>query len=100
MKFERTREQTCRPESTRMPGQRAETATAVWYRTNDPRRVLVHIEDPDFGIEGVPAGRCESPLAEIAPPLIEGDTRRLCPTCALTDGALQGTRTMFHRFGS
>ncbi|MFI1530695.1 hypothetical protein [Streptomyces griseus] len=87
-------------EVTKASGQPAETTAAVWYRRNDLRRFLVHIEDPSFGIEGLPAGRCESPLGEIAPPLVEGDTRRLCPTCALTDGALLGTRTMFHRFGS
>ncbi|MFE2640234.1 hypothetical protein ACFXKF_36725 [Streptomyces scopuliridis] len=88
-------------EYTTVPRESVELIKAiVWYRTNDDRHVLVHIEDPSFGIEGFPSGRCESPLAEIAPPLVEGDTRRLCPTCALTDEELQTTRTMFHRFGS
>ncbi|MFE7485164.1 hypothetical protein [Streptomyces sp. NPDC057552] len=71
----------------------------VWYRRGDERHVVVHAELPEWRTDDYTAARCEAPLGEIAPPLKEGDGRRMCRTCALSDGELEGTRTMLHRFG-
>ncbi|MFJ4700467.1 hypothetical protein ACIP5N_22190 [Streptomyces sp. NPDC088768] len=71
----------------------------VWYRRGDERHLVVHVELPEWRTDDYTAARCETPLGEIAPPLKEGDGRRMCRTCALSDGELEGTRTMFHRFG-
>ncbi|WP_141658540.1 hypothetical protein [Streptomyces mutabilis] len=72
--------------------------TAVWYRANDDRRIIVHLEDPSYDIDGARFARCGTLLAEIAPSLGDGDTRRLCRTCGLSDDELGTTRSDFHRF--
>ncbi|MBZ3908586.1 MULTISPECIES: hypothetical protein [Streptomyces] len=69
----------------------------VWYREGDDRHVLVHVEDPSYAIDDARFARCGSLLAELAPPLVEGDGRRLCRTCGLGDDELGTTRTSFHR---
>ncbi|WP_127455075.1 hypothetical protein [Streptomyces sp. B29(2018)] len=71
----------------------------VWYRRGDMSGRVVHRELPEWRTDDYSAARCETPLGEIAPPLMEGDGRRMCRTCALSDGELEGTRTMLHRFG-
>ena len=69
----------------------------VWYRANDDRRILVHVEDPSYSIDNARFARCGTLLAEVAAPLTEGDTRRLCRTCGLSDDELGTTRTNIHR---
>ncbi|MFD7618606.1 hypothetical protein [Streptomyces sp. NPDC059802] len=71
--------------------------TPIWYRASDDRRIVVHLEDPSYGIDSARFARCGALLAEIAPPLGEGDTRRLCRTCGLGDDELGTTRSDFHR---
>ncbi|MER0477399.1 hypothetical protein ABR737_03305 [Streptomyces sp. Edi2] len=71
--------------------------TAIWYRASDDRRIVVHLEDPSYGIDSARFARCGALLAEIAPPLGEGDTRHLCRTCGLDDDELGTTRSDFHR---
>ncbi|WP_328973335.1 hypothetical protein [Streptomyces sp. NBC_00239] len=71
--------------------------TVIWYRASDDRRIIVHLEDPSYGIDSARFARCGALLAEIAPPLGEGDTRRLCRTCGLSDDELGTTRSDFHR---
>lgn len=70
---------------------------SLWYQSYDDRRILVHTEEPSYGYDTARFARCGKGLAEPAPPLIENDTRRLCPTCGLSDDELATTQTRLHR---
>ncbi|MFG2210941.1 hypothetical protein [Streptomyces sp. NPDC048638] len=71
--------------------------TVVWYAANDDRHVIVHVDDPGSALGDARFARCAALLAEVAPPLAVGDTRRLCSTCGLSDDELETTRSNFHR---